>query len=143
MLQAGRRLLMHHPRLGLMILALVLGLRVLIPPGMMPVPNGARGIVVALCDGSGPLGADVSKASRRTITLPTSHPAKTDGTANPGPCAFGVLANAMIGGGEAPALPLAPPLIAPITPALVAALMLAAIARTRPPARAPPQGAFG
>lgn len=136
-------MLMRHPRLGLVILALVLGLRVLIPPGMMPVPNGARGIVVALCDGSGPLGADASTAIRRTITLPTSHPAKTDGTANPGPCAFGVLASAMMGGGEAPALPLAPPLMVSIAPALVAALMLAAIARTRPPARAPPQGAIG
>ncbi len=136
-------MLMRHPRLGLVILALVLGLRVLIPPGMMPVPNGARGIVVALCDGSGPLGADASTAIRHTITLPTSHPAKTDGTANPGPCAFGVLASAMMGGGEAPALPLAPPLVVSIAPALVAALMLAAIARTRPPARAPPQGAIG
>lgn len=133
-MQAGRRLLMRHPRLGLVILALVLGLRVLIPPGMMPVADRAGGLVVTLCDGSGP-------ATARTITL-AAKPDKSGENANPGPCAFGVLAEALLGGGEPPALPLPAPLVGLIAPALAAALALAAIARTRPPARAPPVARF-
>ncbi|GHC85468.1 hypothetical protein GCM10019060_06250 [Novosphingobium pokkalii] len=135
-MQAGRRLLMRHPRLGLVILALVLGLRVLIPPGMMPVADRAGGLVVTLCDGSGP-------ATIRTITLATKPGKGSDSNrANPGPCAFGVLAEALLGGGEPPALPGPAPLVGLIAPALAAALALAAIARTRPPARAPPVARF-
>ncbi|NMN05768.1 MULTISPECIES: hypothetical protein [unclassified Novosphingobium] len=135
-MQAGRQLLMRHPRLGLVVLALVLGLRVLIPPGMMPVPDGARGIVVALCDGNGP-------ATLRTVLLKpdaraANDPRKTDGSANPGPCAFGVLADALIGSGQPVALPLPVGVATPLAPHRTKALALAALAHALPPARAPP-----
>jgi hypothetical protein len=48
-----------------------------------------------------------------------------------------VLAEALLGGGEPPALPAPAPLVGLVALALAAALALA-IARTRPPARAPP-----
>jgi hypothetical protein len=123
---------MRQPRLGLMILALVLGLRVLIPPGMMPVADPARGFVVTLCEGTGP-------ATPRKMTLfPGSASKQNDSKADPGPCAFGVLASALLGGAEPMVLP------APTAPAMVPAsraahaLVLAGLAHARPPARAPP-----
>jgi hypothetical protein len=130
----GRRLLMRHPRLGLLALALVLGLRVLIPPGMMPVADTARGLVVALCDGSGP-------ATLHTLILqPGGLPAKGKGEQDDktGPCAFGVLADAMLGGGESAALPLPGILPAPLPPRPALAWLLDRPAHSRPPARAPP-----
>ena len=78
------RLRLVRSRSGVMILiALVLALRALIPQGMMAAPAAAGGMAVLLCDGSGAIGR---------IALPLGETHGKAGQAQT--CPYGVLAQA-------------------------------------------------
>ncbi len=125
-----RQQLVRYRRCAMILLALVLAMRALIPQGMMAAPDGARGVTVLLCDGTGVAGR---------VDLPMGQ--KHGNAGHTQACPFGVLAQA--------ASPDAPDLwaIAPLQqqsalrqPASIA-LILRAPARGTPPARAPPVAA--
>ena len=122
-----RQYLVRYRHSAMILLALVLAMRALIPQGMMAAPDGVRGVAVLLCDGTGAAGR---------IDLPVGEKHGKAGQAQA--CPFGVLAHAAHsdtpdGWAVASVLP---------QPALQSAARLAFRLGTwphpHPPARAPP-----
>ena len=126
MIGVHHRLVRYH-RSALILLALVLAMRALIPQGMMAVPDTMRGVAVLLCNGTGAAGR---------IDLPVSE--KHGKAAQAEVCPFGVLANAAFSDTRENWS------VAPLHPQPIMrhpvriAFLLGTLARTHPPARAPP-----
>jgi hypothetical protein len=127
---AVRQQLVRHRCSAMILLALVLAMRALIPQGMMAAPDSVRGVAVLLCDGTGVAGR---------IDLPMGE--KHGNARHTQACPFGVLAQAASSDGpDAWA-------IAPLLPQLTLrqpapiAFILRAPPRLAPPARAPPVAA--
>jgi hypothetical protein len=123
---ALRAFLTGHRRCALLLLALALSLRALLPGGTMPVSDGAHGVRVLLCDGTG-------AAATKEIPLRSGHD-----HANTHPCPFSALATAALSGGDA----ISPPDVQSVRGALPEPPESSArhteFERARPPQRAPP-----
>lgn len=127
-----RRLLTVHPRGALLVLALALLMRAVIPQGMMATStrdtaSGGQTISVLLCDGNGP-------AERRMVPL--------DGKRHDGgqatPCAFSLLHHAALDKIDGEWTLAARVLPAQTTPRRLAALRLVAVPYLKPPPQGPP-----
>lgn len=127
---ALRALLRNRYPLALLLVALALAVRMMVPAGMMP-DSGSRVLTVQICaDASG-------MAQSRAIVIP-GKPDSGKGSADKGQCAFAGLASAALAGTDPVLLATALVFI------LLAALALASTAlptrfhRFQPPLRGPP-----
>jgi hypothetical protein len=126
---------MKHVRLTLVLLALALTMKALVPAGIMPSTGGDRFLTVTICaDASGsPRQMQIAIADREDG--PGDQPEVADSAA---PCAFSGLGHAALGGAD-------PVLLAAVLAFILAlgfapphALRLRQHALLRPPPRGPP-----
>jgi hypothetical protein len=136
---ALRRVLTRHPHAAALLLLAALLLRLLVPSGFMPVVADGRPALAA-CDGVAPVAVAAGHHVRAGHGGGHRAADATHHHSGAAPCAFADLATPSLAG--------VPPLLP--TPTLTfdrpqdsaaAPLFLAASARPRPPARAPPRSA--
>jgi hypothetical protein len=125
-----RRLLTRSPRLALVLVAMVLATRLLVPAGFMV--SAGHGAALIACPGVAPAAAEAHRGHHAHRDSPAPHQAADQ------PCAFAALAAPVLVA-LAVALLAAVPLRAIATaPPRPAARALRAPPRWRPPLRAPP-----
>lgn len=121
-----RQCLFSHRRAAMLLLALLLAMRALIPQGMMAAPAATGGVAVLLCDGSGVAGRMALPLGKKPAKAPQAES-----------CPFGVLADAATDSLQAWLIAEAQP-----QPALLQlfaqAYLIGATPHPHPPARAPP-----
>lgn len=86
-MRALRRILLHNPALAVMLLALALAVRALVPAGYMATGEG-RSITVTLC-------ADASGTPQQIVVPLEDHGAGKDSPDKHQPCAFAAMAAAL------------------------------------------------
>lgn len=132
-------LIRNHARLTLVLLALALAAKALVPAGFMLSPSAGRVLTVTIC-------ADASGMPRQ---MQIAIPAKDDRPGEPAdageadqPCAFSGLGHAALGGADPVLLAAALAFILLLGFAPPSALPLRDIAYLRPPLRGPPSATF-
>lgn len=130
-----RVLIRDHARLTLVLLALALAVKAVIPAGFMLSSGGERFLTVTVC-------SDATGVPRQMqIALPLKDEAKSDHAeaADKGaPCAFAGLGHALLGGADPVLLAGALAFILLIGLAPLTAPRLRGVAYLRPPLRGPP-----
>lgn len=124
-----------HARMTLVLLALALALKALVPAGFMLSVNGERMVTVTIC-------ADASDAPRQMKIAISDKDDAAGGHSNAAkmdqPCAFSGLGHAALGGADPVLLAAALAFILVMGFAQPPALPLRSIAFLRPPLRGPP-----
>jgi hypothetical protein len=132
-----RRLIHAQPAIALIILAMALCVKALVPTGYM-ISAGSKTITVGLCtDGMG-------GPQTKTITIPMDPSAPVDPTHKSkadSPCAFSALSMGAMGGADAPLLALALAFILLLGTVFVPQFFAQSSVRWHPPLRGPPSHA--
>lgn len=127
---ALRALLHSRFHLTLVLVAMALAMRLLVPAGMMP-GSGDRVLSVQIC-------ADASGLPKSQVLVIPGKPAQHSDNSAKGTCAFGSLAAPALSGADPVLLAIALAYILAIGLALAAPVLPARFARFQPPTRGPP-----
>lgn len=133
-MSAFRLLLRTHSRLALLLVALALLVKAMVPPGYM-VGRSSKTFTISICaDGSGEM-------QTRAITVPMT-PESQHGAGDSAPsgkaCGYSAMSMAALGGTEAPLLALALAFVLALGLATTPRLLLKQSSHLRPPLRGPP-----
>lgn len=127
-----RALIRKHSQLALLLVALALCVKALVPQGYMVMPSNGT-IMVSICSGQGPqmVALDVGKHDGE-------HGDHQDGKKADHPCAFSGLGMSAMGGADIALLAIAIAYVLTLGFLAITALPRPTVARLRPPLRAPP-----
>ena len=129
-MMALRTLLRAHSPLAMVLVAMALAVRLLVPAGTMP-GSGDRVLAVEIC-------ADASGAPQTQLLVIPGKPAPHENSAAKVTCAFAGLAFPALAGADPVLLALALAFIMAIGLSLVAPSLPARFTRFQPPSRGPP-----
>ncbi|WP_066650163.1 MULTISPECIES: DUF2946 family protein [Sphingomonas] len=124
-----RALIRNHPRLALLLVALALSMRALLPQGYMVTPSNGT-IMVSICSGQA--------AQMVAIDVDKHDGDHQDGATADHPCAFSGLGMSAMGGADIVLLAIAFAYVLTLGFLAITAPPRPAVARLRPPLRAPP-----
>jgi hypothetical protein len=130
-----RALIRQHRHIAMMIVALALCMKALVPTGYMLGSSGARFLTVQICSD----GLQLHKVTQIAIPIQGN---SQDGHGEHGkadsPCAYSALSMASLGGADAPLLAIALAFILVLGFVAIAPTPLEQISHLRPPLRGPP-----
>lgn len=130
-----RALIRQHRHIAMMIVALALCMKALVPTGFMIGNSGTKFLTVQIC-------SDGINHETVQLAIPMDGKTQNDGQGHSGkadsPCAYSALSMASLGGADAPLLAIALAFILALGFATLVPAPLGRIFHLRPPLRGPP-----